>query len=183
MSVREHLEKGLRHALWFCVWVIAFVASSVGAGVGYSYATAQRLAPGEMPEGPFYVALLPGADGAEFDTAELRRLPKHVETFLLPRDQDEYVWRGARPGFEKYRVLERTATSQLVELQRHTSDYDFFSRYQATKDAIIPVYSRIMGPGTGLIALPIGALLTYVIVRLLQWAVRAGVSRVGRSTT
>lgn len=177
MELSTYLQRWGRRALWFCVWAVTIPASIFGVSVAYSHLTAQRIAPGEIPQGPFYVVFLPGADGAEFDTGDLRRLPEHITTFLLPKDHDEYRWQGARPGFEKYRVLERTADSQVIELHRHTSDYDFLSRYRATKLAVVPIYSRIMGPGTSFIAVPIGVALGFLIVRLLQWAWNTALAR------
>ena len=48
-----------------------------------------------------------------------------------------------------YQVLEDTGHEQFIELVESSSenDYIFWSRYKATKSTVIPLSSRLMGPG------------------------------------
>lgn len=79
------LPKGISLVVRVAVSVLVFYYSIGYVGVLISYLTAQHIAPGQAPEGRFYVVFVPGGeDGAPFDSADFRELAKHKGSYLMP---------------------------------------------------------------------------------------------------
>jgi len=168
VNILKPIAKIARSGLALVALILIFGYSLAGASWVSSLAHAQHIAPGETPLGRFYVVLVPDSGGDPFDSTDYRDIGKRKGMFLLPKDRDKVQWGPPRAGYETYEVLERSPASQLIEVHHHTGDYDFWSRYKASADTVIPVYSRMLSVGDGMIAFPFACFVTWLMWWLLR---------------
>lgn len=162
MFILKSTARPMPGVLSFFVLALVFSYAAVLFTWLVSVATAQHIAPGEMPQGRFYVVFVPGPEGAPFDSADIRNIGQHKGTFLLPKAGDRFSWPAPRAGYETYKVLEKSGAEQLIEVHHHNGDYDFWSRYKASPDKVVPVYSRMVSVAEGFYALPFAGVVAWL---------------------
>lgn len=142
--------------------------------------TGQReAARGDEMHSPFRIVAITSEDGKTFQATHLSQLadfqkehPDH--SFIMAAASDEITGADSKIS---YQVLETSESEQLIEVTEDWLDGDGtnWSRYRATEKSLTPVSSRMIGPGTYIIAGGysfIGALLLLIIGRLLRRIIR-----------
>jgi hypothetical protein len=151
---------------------VTFLAGLV-AGVALSSRLDERdAARGEPMHAMFHVAWQPGDNGEPFGYTRLAELGQPAvapegRTFLLQPPAGELQL--ADYATAAYTVLDATASEQTIELRYSDEDYSTWSRYRATRSAIVPLHSGVQDPGYVYTAFGVALALTTLVYQAGRW--------------
>lgn len=151
------LSKVWLNLLQFLGFSAAFIAVAIMATMVIPYLTAQKLKPYDSPSGPFFVVIgeHPDDDHAktvfrlyDWEKVKLTQSMITFATFMLPGPTEILSNSESKPcEIQSYRVLANGDGEQLIETRCGRENYDAISRYKATRDKVVPVYSRLSQVG------------------------------------
>lgn len=132
--------------------------------------------PGELPNGPFYVARATISTEQPFELVLFSETLRSASFFTCPR-RDLTVHIGEFEIIECH-VLEQTDSAVVIETVKSDDDYTITSRYRIEGRRISPLMRRIFGPGHGMTGFALAILFCSLLFYVLRWATKSDANNI-----